>query len=536
MRPFLTLHDPARAKTYYDQELWRSDTFYSLMARHAVERSDATALRDCYRELSWGQLKAEVDAVAGELESQGLVKGDRVSLWCSNRVDVVIAFLACSRQGYACNPSLHNTYTCGEIVELLQRLKAAVIVTEPDWGTDRNSCNFPEMLSQVSTLKRPYMLDELLASSATPTSPPNQDPDSVAYLAFTSGTMGMPKCVMHSSNSLLTNARDLVNDWKLGPDKRLLTLSPLSHHIAWVAAGQWLVSGCQLITGDPPANLSRFDWIVESGATYVMGVPTHAMDILDEQRSKNIQRMGKVETFYMAGSPIPPVVAEALVKQDIKPQNVYGMTENSSHQYTYPDDDPDTWISTCGRGGPSYEVRIFDPENEDEEVKPGETGQIGGRGAALMLGYYSNQEATESSFNKDGWFLSGDLGSMDENGNLRIEGRLKDLIIRGGHNIYPSQIEALALRHGAVDKVAAFPVADGRLGEKVCLAVIGAVPPNEMLDHLNNEGLSKYDMPEYYINMDTFPLTASGKILKRNLIEMVSKGELTPASIRFKSS
>lgn len=534
MRPFLTLHEPARTHAYYGQGLWQPHTFYSLMAEHVAKRPDAPSLRDSFRELSWRQLKTEVDAVAAKLESQGLVKGDRVSIWCSNRVGPVIVFLACSRQGYACNPSLHHTYTCGEIIELMQRLRTEAIVTEPGWGADRESCDFQAMLGDVPSLKQPYMLDELLASSGQPVSAPHDDPDTVAYLAFTSGTTGMPKCVMHSANTLLTNSRDLARDWGLGPDKRLLTLSPLSHHIAWVAAGQWLSSGCQLITGDPPTDLTRLDWINESRATYVMGVPTHAMDILDEQRTKNLARMGEVEVFYMAGSPIPPVVAEAMVKQDIKPQNVYGMTENSSHQYTHPNDDKETWISTCGRGGPSYEVRIFDPENQDVAVGPGITGQIGGRGAALMLGYYANQEATERSFNKDGWFMSGDLGSMDAVGNLKIEGRLKDLIIRGGHNIYPSQIEALALRHEAVEKVAAFPIPDDRLGEKVCLAVIGSVSSDEMLSHLHDNDLSKYDMPEFFIKMESFPLTASGKVLKRDLAALVSRGELSPVPVRFK--
>jgi acyl-CoA synthetase len=245
-------------------------------------------------------------------------------------------------------------------------------------------------------------------------------------------------------------------------------------------------------------------------------------------------RLGSVEVFYMAGSPIPPTVAEAFVKQGIKPQNVYGMTENSSHQYTHPGDDTATIIETCGRGGPAYEIRLFDPADQDREVPPGTVGQIGGRGAALMLGYFANQEATEGSFNRGGWFLSGDLGVLDAKGNLRIEGRLKDLIIRGGHNIYPAHIEALALRNPSVGRCAAFPVADERLGERVCIAIIGDMASDDLLAHLAAEGLSKYDMPEYFLRVDAFPLTASGKILKRTLVDMVKRGELQPAPIRFK--
>jgi acyl-CoA synthetase len=129
--------------------------------------------------------------------------------------------------------------------------------------------------------------------------------------------------------------------------------------------------------------------------------------------------------------------------------------------------------------------------------------------------------------------MSGDLGLLDARGNLKVVGRSKDLIIRGGHNIYPAHIEALALRHGQVARVACFPVADERLGERVCIAVTGGVAADELLGHLGREGLSKYDMPEFFVRLEEFPLTASGKILKRNLVEMVKRGELAPVPVRF---
>ena len=237
-------------------------------------------------------------------------------------------------------------------------------------------------------------------------------------------------------------------------------------------------------------------------------------------------------------SPAHPATttAAAFVAQGIKPQNVYGMTENSSHQYTHPTDATSTIVSTCGRGGAGYEVRLFDPANADVEVTRGTVGHIGGRGAALMLGYFGNQSATEQSFNRDGWFMSGDLGVMGADGNLKIEGRLKDLIIRGGHNIYPAEIEALVLRHTGVARCAVFPVADERLGERVCLAATTDIEPEALLQHLAKEGLSKFDMPEFFIRMETFPLTASGKILKRTLIEMVKLGQITPVPVQYSAN
>lgn len=533
MRPYLTLHHPASARRYYERGEWRDETLYGLLARHAAERPDAPALQDGRRRLTFAETLAWVDGVAADLRAKGLVGGDRVSLWMPNRVEAVVLLLACSREGFACNPSLHRTHTCEEIGTLLNRLSARAFLTEDDWGADRASGNLDDVLAGVNTLRVVYSAETFPRPGPAP-GPAETDPDKVTYLAFTSGTTGTPKCVMHSDNTLLANGRELVRDWGHGPHTVLYSLSPLSHHIAWVGVAQWLAAGCLYVTDDPPDGMSRLDFIVATGATYVLGVPTHAMDIQAEQARRGIAKLGRVEVFYMAGAAIPPSVAHAFVKQGIRPQNIYGMTENSSHQYTHPGDDELTVTSTCGRGGGSYEVRIFDPADEDRELPAGEVGQIGGKGGALMLGYFDNQAATEGSFNRDGWFLSGDLGSFDAKGNLRIEGRLKDLIIRGGHNIYPAHIEALALRHAAVDRVACYPVADERLGERVCIAVLGSVEAGDLLTHLADVGLSKFDMPEYFLRVDSFPLTPSGKILKRNLVEQTKRGELVPMPIRYR--
>jgi acyl-CoA synthetase len=304
-----------------------------------------------------------------------------------------------------------------------------------------------------------------------------------------------------------------------------------------VAIEQMLVAGLELVVNAPPPDRTALDWILETGATYVMGVPTHAMDILVELRRRELDRLGAVKVFYMAGSPIPRETAQAFLDIGVVPQNVYGMTENGSHQYTLPSDDPRTIVETCGRACAAYEIRIWDKDNPDIPAAPGEVGEIGGRGACLTLGYFDNQQATEESFNRSGWFMSGDLGRLDEQSCLEIVGRKKDLIIRGGHNIHPARIEDLAIRHPAIARCAAFAVADRRLGERVCLAVVlhdgEWTGPDELLAHLHRSGLSRYDMPEYFIAMPAFPLTASGKILKRELVEWAREGRITPAPIRW---
>ncbi|KVA52960.1 cyclohexanecarboxylate-CoA ligase [Burkholderia cepacia] len=555
MSHLLTLHDPATARKHYLTGIWQTDTLYSLARRHATERGAAFAVRDSTRRLTWSALVAWADAVAADLHDSGLRSGDRVSVWLPNRVEMTVIQLACSRNGYVCNPSLHQNYTVAEILSMLGRIECRALFAQPGWGADANRVDVFSGANALGHVKRVYALPSLrVADPDTPPGthpfpipghipqiplpPPSQNPDQVVYLAFTSGTTGTPKGVMHSDNTLLANGRALVSDWKQTSDTVLLTLSPLTHHVGTVAFEQALVAGCELVIYDPTAGIAPLDLIVSTEASYVMGVPTHAIDLLQEIERRGVTHLGSVKVFYMAGSLIPSETARKLLALGATPQNVYGMTENGSHQYTSPIDSVDVITATCGKACDGYEVRLWQPDNPDLEAAPGEVGEIGGRGGVLMLGYFDNQSATESSFNSSGWFMSGDLGRFDDAGNLEIVGRKKDLIIRGGHNIHPSHIEEFAHRHPAVKKAAAFGIPDERLGEKVCLAIIGdGAPPvaDELLAHLAREGLSKFDMPEYFIALAEFPLTASGKILKRELVQWVRDGRIEPTPVRFRA-
>ena len=550
MSSVLTLLDPSQARRYYADGIWREHTLYSLLRQHSVSRPDAFALRDSMHRLTWAQALEWVDAVAADLEEAGLRNGSRVSIWLPNRIESILVFLACSRNGYICNPSLHQNYTAAEITRLLDRIGCEAFFGQKGYGADGHQSGIVEQIGAVATLRRSYWLDaKRLPAKNTdgfparegrkPDCAPDANPDKIVYLAFTSGTTGEPKAVMHSDNTLLANGRAMVKDWGHNEKIVLLTLSPISHHIGTVALEQMLAAGFELVVNDLPTGLKPVDWILQVGATYVMGVPTHAMDILAEMERRDMTQLGDVRVFYMAGAPIPRETAQAFLTRGILPQNVYGMTENGSHQYTLPTDDSDTIVGTCGRSCDAYEIKIWNQENPDIEAAPGEIGEIAGRGGCLMLGYFNNQSATEKSFNIHGWFLSGDLGVLDAAGCLTIMGRKKDLIIRGGHNIHPSTIENLAMTHPAVLKAAAFPIADERLGEKVCLAVIashGGPAPDAMLQHLFAAGLSKFDMPEYYIALEEFPLTASGKILKRELIEWAKQGRIRPLPVRFSTA
>jgi acyl-CoA synthetase len=540
----LSTQDIERARSFYERGFWRADTMYMLLRDLARSAPDKYFLRDPHVRLTRREALQRVDAIAMDLHRLGLRSGDRVAIWLPSRVESVLVLLACSRMGYVCTTSLHRDYTTAEIVGLLKRIGAKALFAQRGYGADAGRTSIEDSRADLPQLRKIYWLEPDVGGDIPgPEGSPGDNlpwstvPDRVMYLAFTSGTTGAPKGVMHSDNTLLSNGRAITRDWGMHEGTVVYTLSPMSHNMGTVSLVVTLTCGGEIVV-HPPANPDvTLQRILTSGATYLVGVPTHAIDLLGAARKAGLERLGDVVAFQLAGSAIPAEVAEQLIALGVTPQNTYGMTENCSFLYTRRDDPRDVMVNTCGHPCDGFELKLWSQEDPDREAGPGEIGELGGRGPCLMLGYFDDQTATETSFNRDGWFMTGDLGRMDEAGNVAIVGRKKDLIIRGGHNLHPARIENFAMRHAAVDKVAVFPVPDARLGEKACIAVITrdsqALDPQELLAHLDAHGLSRYDMPEYFLALDVFPTTASGKILKRALAEMVRDGQIEPIPVRW---
>jgi len=543
----LTLLSRSRLDREYASGSWRDDTIFSLANGQASRCPDKIAVRDRSGAITYRELVGRANALSRHLSDAGLRIGDRVAVWLPSRIETAITFVACSRNGYACCPSLHRDHTTGDVLELLRRMRAAAFIGQAGYGADAANGDIFGRLADVPTLKQVLRLmpTEQTNSDGGPLSASvdngrgeiNTDPNHVVYLAFTSGTTGQPKGVMHSDNTLLANARAMIADWQFDAQTVIYSMSPLSHNLGLGALIMSITAGGELVIHDVPRGTSTLDRLVEVGATFMVGVPTHAMDLLDEIRTRRVAAPKTLRGFRISGAAAPKALVTELLRHGILPQSGYGMTEAGSHHYTRMDDGADAIVHTSGRVCDCYEVKIWSRDNADVEIAVGEIGQIGGRGASLMLGYFDDQAANDQAFNSSGWFMTGDLGLLDEKGYLQITGRKKDLIIRGGHNIYPARIENLAMQHPAVDRAAALPVPDQRLGEKVCLAVTlrpgQTVEPDELLAHLYRSGLSRYDMPEYYLQLDDIPLTASGKILKRNLAAQLLDGSITPIAVRW---
>lgn len=549
MNTILTRLSAELIEKYETEGFWQGDTIYALVRWHAQHTPQAFAVRDRFRRLTYAQLLAAADALAADLARYDVRLGQRVGVWLPSRIESVVALLACSKSGAICSPSLHRDHTVGEVVELMHRTRAVAFIWQTGYGADADKHDLIDALKAVPTLRHVYQLKPLAASDKAPFSElapaslegvaDKTDPNQIVYLAFTSGTTGKPKGVMHSDNTLLANARQLAKDWSIGNSSVVYTLSPLSHNLGFGAQVMALAVGAELVIHDLPRGASLADRILETNTSFLVGVPPNAIDLLAEMQKRGMKGLGRLTGFRISGSAVPSEVVAGLIAQGVKPQSGYGMTENCGHQYTMPDDEPRLIIETSGKCCASYELRVFKADDPDTEAAPGEVGQLGGRGASLMLGYFDDQAATEDAFNKSGWFMTGDLGTIDAQGYLRIAGRSKDIIIRGGHNIHPARVEELATRHPAVLRAVAVPVKDARLGEKVCLAVVNrpgqSVTPDELLAHLDAVGLSKYDMPEYFLRLDEIPLTPNGKMYKRAIVDWIKEGRVTPEPIRFEA-
>ncbi len=538
----LSLLNARAIKEFYRQGFWRDQTIYVIARDHAEKMLDNPAVRDRFRRLTYRQLVDAADGLAGDMQRRGVQPGQRVTFWMPDRIESVVALLACSRNGYVCCSSPHRNHTVAEVTALIERMRSTILIRQDGFGGGHD--NTEDALDGLESLHHIYRLaaidadpgppfaEDLQGSSAQPAAPAG-DPDAVSYLAFTSGTTGRPKGVMHSDNTQLVTARAICRDWQVNASSVVYSLSPFSHNLGMGSLLTSLVGGAEFVIHDLDLRSeSLVDRLIETGTTYLVGVPTHAIDLLAEMRERGLATLGRVKGFRISGAAAPKTVFAELLEKGVLPQSGYGMTETNAHQYTHPGDDLTLIMDSCGRACAGYEISILDPDDPDRALPVGETGLVAGRGACLMLGYFDDQQATETSINAEGWFMTGDLGWIDENGYLRLTGRKKEIIVRGGQNINPERVEELAMRHDCIERAAAVPVADERLGEKVCLAVMFRSGKRAtfaaVFDHLAQQGLPRFEMPEYFLELDDIPLMSNGKIQKQDIVAWIGDGRVTP--------
>jgi fatty-acyl-CoA synthase len=497
---------------------------------------------------TWKEFAQEVDVFAAGLVALGIVKGDRVGIWSPNRVEWLLTQFATARIGAVLvniNPAYRlaeleyalNKVGCKAIVaaerfkssmylEMLQALAPELATQAPG---DLHAARLPDLriVIRMCDTETPGMLSfsDVIEQGRVTLDPAKLDAmgatlsaDDAINIQFTSGTTGNPKGATLTHRNIVNNARYIAMAMRLSEQDGLCIPVPFYHCFGMVLAVLACVSvGANMVfpgeAFDPAATLAA---VAEERCTALHGVPTMFIAELDHPDFASFD-LTRLRTGIMAGSPCPIETMKKVVsKMHLAEITIaYGMTETSPVSFQSSTTDPlDRRTSTVGRIQPHLEVKIVDALGNIVPV--GETGELCTRGYSVMLGYWGDEAKTRESI-VDGWMHTGDLATIDADGYCNIVGRLKDMLIRGGENVYPREIEEFLFRHPKIQSVQVFGVPDAKYGEEVCAWIVlraGEQATAEEVQEFCRGQIAHYKVPKYIRFVDELPMTVTGKVQK----------------------
>ena len=504
------------------------ETIGAALRRTASTHGDREALVDLVRDRrwTWVELDAAVDALAAALLDAGLGKGDRLGIWAPNEAEWTLTQLATARVGVVL-VTINPAYRTSELQFVLAQSGCRWLVAAPRFRSSDYRAMVEEVRGDCPALERVVYLgdDDWAALAAGGTSPlagreAQLSPYDPINIQYTSGTTGFPKGATLSHRNILNNGYFVGQLCRYTADDRICIPVPFYHCFGMVMGNlAALTHGATMVVPaaafDPVATLRA---VQDERCTSLYGVPTMFIAEL-ECPSFGEYDLSSLRTGIMAGSPCPVEVMKRVVT-DMHMEQVticYGMTETSPvSTQSRVDDDLDKRVSTVGRVHPHVEVQVADPET-GEVVPRGATGELCTRGYSVMLGYWDEPDKTAQAIDRDGWMHTGDLAVMDDEGYVNIVGRIKDLVIRGGENVYPREVEEFLYAHPAIADVQVVGVPDPRYGEELCAWVRlkpGASLSEDALRDYCRGRLAHYKVPRYLVVTDEFPMTVTGKIQK----------------------
>jgi len=518
---------------------------------HTVERwgdREAVVVRHQGIRWTWRQLGEAIEAFAAGLLALDLQPGDRVGIWSPNNIEWLITQFATARAGLVL-VNINPAYRKAEVVYTLNKVgcKALVLAREfksshyvgimhdiaPAIKTSRpgqlDLGALPALRTLIVIGDEPaagmFRFDEIAAMAPADAAgqmarrAERNQPDDAINIQFTSGTTGLPKGATLTHFNVLNNGYFVGEAMQLTERDRLCIPVPLYHCFGMVLGVLACVThGAAMIFPsegfDPGAVLEA---VSEERCTGLHGVPTMFIAELEHPEFKRFD-LGSLRTGIMAGAPCPiEVMRKVIDRMHMSEVTIcYGMTETSPVSFQSATDDPlEKRVSTVGRVHPHVQVKVID---ENGRVVPrGVSGELCTRGYSVMLGYWDDEEKTRADIDPAGWMHTGDLAVIDEDGYCDIVGRVKDMIIRGGENIYPREIEEYLFKHPKIQQAAVFGVPDKKYGEAVAAWVKlqdGATADAEEIRAYCNEQIAYYKVPKYIIIVDEFPMTVTGKIQK----------------------
>ncbi|AJP59209.1 AMP-binding protein [Pandoraea vervacti] len=524
-------------------------TVFGLLAETAAKfpERQAVVFREQGVDWTWREFIAHVDTFAAGLISLGLKKGDRVGIWSPNRVEWLVTQFATARVGLIL-VNINPAYRMAELEYALNKVGCKALVAAESFKTSRyldmlnvlapelatcapgqlQSEKFPTLrtiirmgehttpgmmnFSDIVTLGADANLDELRRISD------GLDCFDPINIQFTSGTTGNPKGATLTHHNIVNNGRFIAMAMRFSEHDSLCIPVPFYHCFGMVLAVLACVStGATMVfpgeAFDPKATMAA---VSEESCTALHGVPTMFIAQLDHPEFGNYH-FDTLRTGIMAGSPCPIETMKRVIDQMHMSEVTiaYGMTETSPVSFQTTTTDPlEKRVTTVGRVQPHLEVKLVDAAGEIVPV--GEKGELCTKGYSVMQGYWDDEPRTREAI-RDGWMHTGDLATIDEQGYCNIVGRVKDMLIRGGENIYPREIEEFLFRHPKVQAVQVFGVPDAKYGEEVCAWIIlkpGQQATEDDIRAFCKDQIAHYKIPRYIRFVDEMPMTVTGKVQK----------------------
>ncbi|WP_354682796.1 AMP-binding protein [Cupriavidus necator] len=522
------------------------DTIPALLARTvaANPRAPAVVFREHGVRWSWTEFADQVDRLATGLLQRGIQPGDRVGIWAPNRPEWLVTQFATARIG-AILVNINPAYRQAELEYALNKAGVRMLITaarfkssdylatlqalapelaDADPGSLR-AARLPALqwVVRMGGEVTPGMLnyDELLAEPDTvrlDAVTATLDRHDAINIQFTSGTTGNPKGATLTHHNVVNNGRFVAMAMRLASNDVLCIPVPLYHCFGMVLSVLACVSvgACMVFPGEAFDPLATMQAVSEERCTALHGVPTMFIAQLDHPEFTRFD-FSSLRTGIMAGAPCPIEIMKRVVA-DMHMAEVtiaYGMTETSPVSFQSATDDPlDKRVSTVGRVQPHLECKVVDALGQI--VPTGTTGELCTRGYSVMQGYWDDDERTREAI-RDGWMHTGDLATIDDEGYCNIVGRVKDMLIRGGENIYPREIEEFLFRHPKVQAVQVFGVPDKKYGEEVCAWIVlkpGQTATEEEIRKFCRDQIAHYKIPRYIRFVSEMPMTVTGKVQK----------------------
>jgi fatty-acyl-CoA synthase len=514
------------------------ETIGANLERIVAEHGDREALVECAtgRRWTYAEFDADVDALARGLIAAGIAKGDRIGIWAPNCAEWTLVQYAAAKIG-AILVNVNPSYRTHELAFVLNQSGTRMLISASSFKSSDYRAMVEEVRGECQALQQVVFLDTddwtgLVAGGAAVSAEDLKgrsdtlDPDDPINIQYTSGTTGFPKGATLSHRNILNNGYFTTELINFTHEDRLCIPVPFYHCFGMVMANLGCTThGAAMVIPAPGFDPKlTLDAVQDEQCTGVYGVPTMfiAMQTLPEFSTYDLSRL---RTGVMAGSPCPVEVMKRCVSEMNMAEVAicYGMTETSPvSMQTRTDDDLDRRTSTVGRVHPHVEVKVVDPVS-GETVPRGEPGEFCTRGYSVMLGYWDEPEKTAEAVDSDGWMHTGDLAVMREDDYANIVGRIKDMVIRGGENIYPREIEEFLYTHPDVEDVQVIGVPDDKYGEELCAWIRmreGAQPLTaESVREFATGRLAHYKIPKYVLVVDDFPLTVTGKVRKVEMRE-----------------